>query len=79
MASLTRRLVGQLCGIPIADPYLPRPWVDGGKAGLRLRFEWLLTDRATWRDLLWVTVNACGGWILRRRVSGDAGARPRSA
>ena len=20
--------------------------------------------RATWRDLLWVTVNACGGWIL---------------
>ena len=64
LASLTRRLVGQWCGVPIAEPYLPRPWADGGKAGLRRWFGWLLTDRATWRDLLWVTVNACGGWIL---------------
>jgi len=64
LASLTRRLAGQWCGVPIAEPYLPRPWADGGKAGPRRRFGWLLTDRATWRDLLWVTVNACGGWIL---------------
>ena len=64
LASLTRRLAGQWCGVPIAEPYLPRPWADGGKAGLRRRLGWLLTDRATWRDLLWVTVNACGGWIL---------------
>ena len=64
LASLTRRLVGQWCGVPIAEPYLPRPWADGGKAGLRRWLGWLLTDRATWRDLLWVTVNACGGWIL---------------
>ena len=64
LASLTRRLVGQWCGVPIAEPYLPRPWADGGKVGLRRWLGWLLTDRATWRDLLWVTVNACGGWIL---------------
>ena len=64
LASLTRRLAGQWCGIPIAQPYLPQPWADGGKAGLRRRLGWLLTDRATWRDLLWVTVNGCGGWIL---------------
>ena len=64
LASLTRRLVGQWCSVPIAEPHLPRPWADGGKVGLRRRFGWLLTDRATWRDLLWVTVNACGGWIL---------------
>ena len=46
------------------SPTCRSPGLDGGKAGLRRRFGWLLTDRATWRDLLWVTVNACGGWIL---------------
>ena len=64
LANLTRRLAGQWCGVSVAEPYLPKPWADGGKAGLRRRFGWLLTDPATWRDLLWVTVNACGGWIL---------------
>ena len=44
LASLTRRLVGQWCGVPIAEPYLPRPWADGGKAGLRRWLGWLLTD-----------------------------------
>jgi signal transduction histidine kinase len=64
VARLTRRLVGQWCGVPIAQPYLPRPWADGGKAGLRRRLGWLLTDQATWRDLLWVTVDGCVGWLL---------------
>jgi signal transduction histidine kinase len=64
LARLTRRLVGQWCDVPIADPYLPPPWADGGKAGLRRRLRWLLTDQATWRDLLWVTVDGCVGWIL---------------
>ena len=50
--------------MPIAAPYLPRPWAGGGKAGLRRRLTWLLTDQATWRDLLWVTVNGLVGWIL---------------
>jgi len=64
LARLTRRLVGQWCAVAIADPYLPPPWADGGKKGLRRRLKWLLTDQATWRDLLWVTVDGCLGWIL---------------
>ncbi len=64
VARLTRRLSGQWCAVPIADPYLPAPWADGAKAGLRRRLGWLLTDQATWRDLLWVTVDGCVGWIL---------------
>jgi len=64
LARLTRRLAGQWCGVPITEPYLPPPWADGGKKGLRRRLTWLLTDQATWRDLLWVAVNGCVGWIL---------------
>ena len=64
LARLTRRLAGQWCAVPIADPYLPPPWADGGKRGPRRRYAWLLTDQATWRDLLWVTVDGCVGWIL---------------
>jgi Putative sensor len=64
-ASLTRRLAGRWCGVSLADPYLPRP-----EGGLGRRLGWLLTDRATWRDLLWVTVNACGGWILALAPAG---------
>jgi signal transduction histidine kinase len=58
LASLTRRLAGQWCGVPIADPYPPQP------QGVRNRVRWLLTDQATWRDLLWLAANAFGGWIL---------------
>jgi signal transduction histidine kinase len=61
---VTRRLVGRWCGVPIADPYLPR---SGGGVGGRLGW---LTDRATWRDLLWVIVNTCGGWILALAPAG---------
>jgi signal transduction histidine kinase len=47
-------------------------WADGTRTGprtgprkgLRRRLAWLLTDPATWRDLLWVTVNGLVGWIL---------------
>jgi signal transduction histidine kinase len=64
VARLTRKLSARWCGVPIAAPYLPRPWAMGGKGGLRRRLAWLLTDQATWRDLLWVTVDGCVGWIL---------------
>jgi signal transduction histidine kinase len=64
LARLTRRLADRWCGVQIAEPYLPPPWADGGKAGLRRRVRWLLADQATWRDLLWVTVNGCVAWIL---------------
>ncbi|HEV3293343.1 MAG TPA: histidine kinase [Streptosporangiaceae bacterium] len=64
LARLTRRVVAQWAQVPIADPYLPRPWATGGSKGPRRRLAWLLTDPATWRDLLWVTVNGLVGWIL---------------
>jgi len=64
VAQLSRKLAGQWCGVPVAAPYLPRPWASSGKGGLRRRLTWLLTDQATWRDLLWVTVNGLVGWIL---------------
>jgi signal transduction histidine kinase len=60
LATLTRQLAGEWCGVPIADPYQPRP----PQRGIRHRLAWQLTDRATWRDLLWVLANGCVGWIL---------------
>jgi signal transduction histidine kinase len=60
LVSLTRRLSGEWCDVPIAEPYRPRDT----RPGLRGRLTWMLSDRATWRDLLWLTVNACVGWVL---------------
>jgi signal transduction histidine kinase len=64
LARLTRKLADRWCGVPIAEPYLPKPWADGGKRGPRRRLGWLLTDPATWRDLAWVTVDGLLGWLL---------------
>jgi signal transduction histidine kinase len=68
LARLTRRLVSRWCRVPIADPYLPAPGVGGGpemhRAGVRRRLGWLLTDPATWRDLLWAFVDGLVGWVL---------------
>jgi Putative sensor len=64
LARATRRLSGRWCGVPIPDPYLPRPAADGETASWRRRLTWLLTDPATWRDLLWALVNGCVGWLL---------------
>jgi signal transduction histidine kinase len=62
LATLTRRLVGEWCGVPIADPYLPIPAAVRGTYFRQLRS--LLADPATARDVLWLAVNTCGGWIL---------------
>ncbi len=66
-AGLTRRLAGRWTHVPIAVPYRPRP-PEGAQPGwwpqLRRELAWLLTDPATWRDWLWMAVNATGGWIL---------------
>jgi signal transduction histidine kinase len=53
-ADLERRRALEWSGVTIATPYRPRP----AKPGLRLlrglrRCKWVLTDPATWRDLLW--------------------------
>ena len=64
LANLTRRLAGEWCGVTIAEPYGPPPWDGTQKLSYTERLRWLLGDAATWRDLLWVTVNALVGWIL---------------
>jgi signal transduction histidine kinase len=64
VAIVTRRLAGEWCGVPIANPYR----APGGRADAGLsraeQLRWMLGDGATWRDLLWVTVNILVGWIL---------------
>ena len=49
----------------IATPYRPRPHeVSNGLIGRLQRCKWLLTDPATWRDLLWTLVNVPVGVAL---------------
>ena len=64
MANTTRRLSGEWCGVPIADGYQPPPVTDGTKLPFTRRLWWLLGDPATWRDLLWITVNSLVGWTI---------------
>jgi signal transduction histidine kinase len=61
LAVLTRRLCGEWCQVPVADPYRLPP---DEQLGFRGRLRWLLGDPAGRRDLLWFGVNACGGWVL---------------
>ncbi len=70
-ASLTRRLSARWCGLPIRQAYAPAPpgvrrawWPATSLPGYRQRMSWLLTDPATWRDLLWLAANAVAGLLL---------------
>jgi signal transduction histidine kinase len=67
----TRRLSARWCGVVIRQAYAPA--LPGGRRGRRLgtawlghwqRLTWLLGDLATWRDLLWLVVNAVVGVVL---------------
>jgi signal transduction histidine kinase len=62
----TRRLSGKWCGVSIGSPYLPAPGEDpqGRDLSFWRRFGWLLTDQATWRDLLWSVVDPVVGWVI---------------
>jgi signal transduction histidine kinase len=62
LASLTRRLAGEWCGVPIAEPRQPEP-PHQGRLRFRERMRWLSSDPATRRSLLWVAVNLIA-WIL---------------
>src|SRR5450755_3364504 len=64
LASLTRRLAGEGSGVEIAAPYQPPPGPSAAKLPFRPRLLWLVSDPATWRDLLWVMVNAIAGWAV---------------
>ncbi len=62
LTTLTRRLAGEWCGIRIASPYRPAPLGGREVAGRRL---WRpLADPATGRDVGWLVINTCGGWIV---------------
>jgi signal transduction histidine kinase len=60
LTRLTRWLAGRWCGTAIASPYRPAP----AEPGIRARLTWIATDPATWRDLLWLPVNAVAGTFL---------------
>jgi signal transduction histidine kinase len=68
LAMLTRRLSGDWCAVPIASPYRTPP--ASGALSFRGRLSWLLGDPASWRDLLWLVINACAGWILAAAPAG---------
>ncbi|MFF4603853.1 sensor histidine kinase [Streptomyces sp. NPDC001339] len=51
-ANAQRRLTGAT-GVQISEPYPPLPQGGGGWKGAWRRCEAVLTDSATWRDMLW--------------------------
>ena len=61
LARVTRRLVADWCGIRIAEPSLPAR--TGGGGYLR-RLRSLLDGPAAARELLWLVINACVGWVV---------------
>ncbi len=65
LASRQRRCALDWSGVRIATPYRPRPVeVTNGLIGRLQRCRWLLTDPATWRDLLWLLVNVPASVVL---------------
>ena len=63
--SQQRRFALEWSRVSIATPYRPRPHeVSNGLIGRLQRCKWLLTDPATWRDLLWTLVNIPVGVAL---------------
>jgi signal transduction histidine kinase len=63
LAKLTRRLSSDWLGMSIIESYLPAPNHDVGRLSAA-RLRWMVSDPATWRDLLWMVTNASFGWIL---------------
>jgi signal transduction histidine kinase len=63
VARLTRLLTWRWCGVAIPETYRHAP-ADLVTRGYLARLRWLLGDVATWRDLLWVLVNAVVGWVV---------------
>jgi signal transduction histidine kinase len=66
LANVVRRLSGEWCGVPVAVPY--RPYTEPVQGGVWQRFSrgsgQLVTEPATWRDLLWMTVDPMAGYVL---------------
>jgi signal transduction histidine kinase len=62
--NLRRRLAHQWFGVRVREPYRPAPEFQGGVIGMLERYRWIMTDRATWRDLLWLICDATAGFTL---------------
>lgn len=55
LANERRKLAGRWSGVEIPVPYKPRPPMEPfGLVGAWQRSKWMLSDPATWRDLLWL-------------------------
>jgi signal transduction histidine kinase len=63
-ANLRRRLARNWFGVEIAAPYRPAPESAPGLPGWLQRYQWILTDPATWRDMAWMAVDATAGLFL---------------
>jgi signal transduction histidine kinase len=61
---LRRRLAHRWFGVLIATPYRPRPRFQAGVLGVLERYRWIVRDRATYRDLLWMIIDATAGFAL---------------
>jgi Histidine kinase/Putative sensor len=61
LTDLSRQLAGSWCGVPVGPAYRPAP---PRPATRRDRLRWLLTDPATWRDVVWVVTSAAVSWTL---------------
>ncbi|MDQ1288123.1 MAG: hypothetical protein QG622_1688 [Actinomycetota bacterium] len=64
LARTHRRLAGTWSGITVEDPYRPEPTPRPGIAGIWARFRWMMTDPATWRDLIWMILDVAVGLVL---------------
>jgi signal transduction histidine kinase len=62
LARLTRRLLGDWAGIPVAEAY--QPLRSGPRPPFHERLYWLTSDPATRRDLVWSAVNVTFGWLI---------------
>jgi RND superfamily putative drug exporter len=66
-----RLLSGDWCDAAIGDPYRPEPARrEGQPPSFWARFGFLITDPATWRDLVWITVDTLVGWLLTLAPAG---------
>ena len=62
LANYNRRLVATWTGIQIAEPYRPRP--PEADTNVWRRFVWVISDPATWRDLLWLLLGIPAGLVF---------------
>jgi signal transduction histidine kinase len=63
-ANFRRRLAREWFGVEIPEPYRPRPEFPPGVNGWLQRWQWIVTDKATWRDMLWMAVDGTAGLFL---------------